>query len=152
MPVEFQNLCSLVHASQTVMRKACPPPPRWMCLHEWFSQRKLGSFDALSEASFRLHSKSEMPRIGTPGIRSYTKETGVFFPDSLSMDPLWQVSNPFDGGSRRESTLVFTEMLPKLSIDCKNDQKEEEEKRKEEEQREKKSSHVTAFSSNVAIK
>lgn len=113
MPVEFQDLCALIHAGEASLRKACPAVPSWLNLHSWFSEHKRSSVHALpTDPTQRLHSKSQPPRFGTPDIRSYSRETGVFFPENLTMDPLWQSTNPFDGFNGQESTLLYTEFLP----------------------------------------
>jgi hypothetical protein len=55
---------------------------------------------------------SKEPRIGRPGIRSYVRETGIFFPDSLLLDPVWRDSDPFACFLDHDSTQIFTELLP----------------------------------------
>jgi hypothetical protein len=87
MPVQFQNLCALVQASQKLLRLSCPSVPSWTNLHDWFGTHQRSANATLAQMPQNcLLSRSQQPRMAKPDIRSYVRGTGVFFPDSMSLD------------------------------------------------------------------
>lgn len=114
MPQEFRDMSALAQLSQCKLWNSVPQAKSMtQNLLTWYSvHRKLAS-GAPSEAELVLGSKTGQPSLSTPGIRSYSRETGVFFPDSFSIDPSWVEKDPFTAGrTETDTTLLFTEELP----------------------------------------
>jgi hypothetical protein len=114
MPTEFHHLLALAQLAQLKLWKEAPLVER-TChnLFSWFRSRQNVHSVPVNEAKLHLRTHSEAPRIGSPGIRNYSRETGVFFPDSFSIDPIWDGRNPFASGrSDTNTTIMFTELLP----------------------------------------
>ena len=114
MPNEFRDLAALVQISQS---KLWETPPKETLpqqdLSSWFSRHRKVTFEATCIGKLQVWSHSGFPRNDTPGIRSWHRETGVIFPDALSIDPSWSGADPFAKGRTFLSTTKrFTEKLP----------------------------------------
>jgi hypothetical protein len=113
MPPEFQQLCTMMHGSQKLLTNKTVAETSSMSLHAWFKSRKKSTSKPLSiQPAKILCTRSSEPRIGRPGIRSYVRETDIFFPDSLLLDPVWRDGDPFACFLDHDSTQIFTELLP----------------------------------------
>jgi hypothetical protein len=114
MPIEFRHLSALAQLAQSKLWKNAPSAVEpSQNLFSWFRSRRKVHSIPVNEAKLHLGTQSEEPRISTPGIRDYVQETGVFFPDSFSIDPMWDDRDPFASGrTDTETTIMFTELLP----------------------------------------
>jgi hypothetical protein len=114
MPKEFRDLSALCQSAQAKLWKQAPQAGEaTQNLLTWFRSHRKDTVEPGNEAELRLGSHSSPPRISTPGIRSYSRETGVLFPDSFSVDPIWSGANPFaPERTLTETTVLFTENLP----------------------------------------
>jgi Protein of unknown function (DUF3638) len=113
MPDVFRNLAALAQLGQS---KLWQSPPSAHCpernLLSWYtSNRKTGGGNA-TDAELILGSNSPEPSLQLPNIRKYTRETGVLFPDSFSVDPAWRGVDPFASVMPfDDSAMFFTEKL-----------------------------------------
>jgi hypothetical protein len=117
MPDDFRDLSALAHSGQSKLWKDEVPCPGMGCedLRSWFVSHKSTAPPLEPEDTIGLRSSNRrLFKPYTPCIRQYTKETDVFFPDDLSPEPLWKLTDPFSEGRKEDETVkLFTEMLPK---------------------------------------
>ena len=117
MPKELRDVAALAQLAQSKLWEDAPhdiePTQK---LLSWFQRNRKKTVDIPSEnenTELCLGSHSEPRSISTPDIRQYARETGIFFPDSFSVDPYWVGRDPFaPGRTAAETTLLFTEQLP----------------------------------------
>jgi hypothetical protein len=114
MPKEFRDLSALCQSAQSKLWKQPPQAGEpTLNLLTWFRSHRKATTENGNEAELRLGSNSSPPRISTPNIRRYGRETGVQYPDSFPIDPIWSGTNPFaPGRTSIETTVLFTENLP----------------------------------------
>jgi Protein of unknown function (DUF3638) len=117
MPTELRHLAALAQLGQSKLWRdhtTCVSNDQTESLCQWYTTfGKTDSVKLAKDTEIRLVSNLANRSIKTPGIRNYSIETGVFFPDSFSVNPIWKGFDPFAADLRRdEATKLFTESLP----------------------------------------
>jgi hypothetical protein len=89
MPQEFQDLAALSHLGQSMLWAVAPGSNThgMQCLASWFRSYKGNASVNPCQPKSRLLSLSQRRNIATPGIRSFNRRSGVFFPDDFSLNP-----------------------------------------------------------------
>ena len=114
MPAEFVDLVALIHLGQSKLWKVAPNvafPP--LDLVHWYSSHTSTRDPTSQVPTFGLGSHANhVSSLQTPGIRSYGRRTGVFYPDSYTASPSWRGKDPFSTRSEEDTVKLFTEQLP----------------------------------------
>lgn len=124
LPQQFRDICKLAHRCESLLRSKAPKgKEEELDLIKWYVSRKKHQHDSISVGVSFVHglfTRDQAPRIDTPNIRHFSRETGVFFPDSFNLDPGWRKADPFKEFNVEESTLLYSEILPTGSRNLQN--------------------------------
>jgi hypothetical protein len=83
-----------------------------MDLIDWYHGLQAVAEPPSSREKLTIVSYNAVPSLSTPGIRSYDRRSGVFFPDILMCHPSWMGANPFSSElSEHDIIQRFTEKL-----------------------------------------